>query len=185
MAQHILVICPLSEGWEEIIRIPSYFSIHKDHQQCSAQGQVLHCKLRHQGGNSAQRQVFHCKLRNLGCSFTRDEYVGAVASRWFPHPTHSLASEKTLKDLKRSQGHKEEVSRVDLDNWALRTSPKFTTGLKYVSSGILTRSEIRKSQSPFAPKDNKKNNKTKIQYVGKLLFKIKKREWENKLSERL
>ena len=36
-------------------------------------GQVLHCKLRHQGCNSAQRQVFHCKLRNLGCSFTRDE----------------------------------------------------------------------------------------------------------------
>ena len=41
--------------------------------QCSAQGQVLHCKLRHQGCNSAQRQVFHCKLRNLDCSFTRDE----------------------------------------------------------------------------------------------------------------
>ena len=36
------------------------------HHQCSAQGQVLHCKLRHQGCNSAQRQVFHCKLRNLG-----------------------------------------------------------------------------------------------------------------------
>ena len=41
--------------------------------QCSAQGQVLHCKLMHQGCNSAQRQVFHYKLRNLGCSFTRDE----------------------------------------------------------------------------------------------------------------
>ena len=37
------------------------------HHQCSAQGQVLHCKLRHQGSNSAQRQVLHCKLRNLGC----------------------------------------------------------------------------------------------------------------------
>ena len=40
---------------------------------CSAQRQVLHCKLKHQGCNSAQRQVLHCKLRNLGCSFTRDE----------------------------------------------------------------------------------------------------------------
>ena len=39
------------------------------HHQCSAQGQGLHCKLRHQGCNSAQRHVFHCKLRNLGCSF--------------------------------------------------------------------------------------------------------------------
>ena len=43
------------------------------HHQRSAQGQVLHCKLRHQGCNSARRQVFHCKLRNLSCSFTRDE----------------------------------------------------------------------------------------------------------------
>ena len=46
---------------------------YHQHQQCSAQGEVLHCKLRHQGCNSAQTQVFHCKLRNLGCSFTRDE----------------------------------------------------------------------------------------------------------------
>ena len=37
-----------------------------------------------------------------------------------------------------------EVRRVDLANCALRTSPKFTTG-------FLTNSEIRKSQSPFAP----------------------------------
>ena len=43
------------------------------HHQCSAKGQVLHCKLRHQGCNSAERQVFHCKLGNPGCSFTRDE----------------------------------------------------------------------------------------------------------------
>ena len=46
---------------------------HHHHHQCSAQGQVLHWKLRYQGSNFAQRQVFHCKLRNLGCSFTRDE----------------------------------------------------------------------------------------------------------------
>ena len=46
---------------------------HQHHHQCFAQGQVLHCKLRHQGCNSAQRQIFHCNLRNLGCSFTRDE----------------------------------------------------------------------------------------------------------------
>ena len=31
--------------------------------------------------------------------------VCAVASRCFPHSTFSLASEQTLKDLKRSQGH--------------------------------------------------------------------------------
>ena len=32
--------------------------------KCSAQEQVYHCKLRHQGCSSAQRQVFHCKLKN-------------------------------------------------------------------------------------------------------------------------
>ena len=31
--------------------------------------------------------------------------LGAVASRCFPHPTLSLASEQTLIDLRRSQGH--------------------------------------------------------------------------------
>ena len=51
-----------------------------------------------------RRQVFHRKLGNQGCIFTRD-LIGAVACRCFPHPTLSLASEQTLKDLKRSQGH--------------------------------------------------------------------------------
>ena len=47
------------------------------------------------------------------------------------YPTLSLASEQTLKDLKRSQRHHDEVRRVDLANWALRTSPpKFTTGVE-------------------------------------------------------
>ena len=77
-----------------------------------------------------RRQVFHRKLRNQGCNLTRD-LIRALASRCFPHPTLSLASEQTLKDLKSSQGTNEEVSRVDLANWALRTSPKFATGVKY------------------------------------------------------
>ena len=51
-----------------------------------------------------RRQIFHRKLRNQDCSLTKDS-IGAVASRCFPHPTLSLASEQTLKDLKRSQGH--------------------------------------------------------------------------------
>ena len=93
---------------------------------CSAQGQVLHHKLRHQGCNSDQRQAFHCKLRNLGCSFTRD---GRCCS--FLHPTLPLASEQTLKIWKDPRGTNEEVRRVDLANWALRTAPKFTTGVKY------------------------------------------------------
>ena len=77
-----------------------------------------------------RKQVFHRKLRNQGCSFNRD-LIGPVASRCFPHPTLSLASEQTLKDLKVPRGTKLEVRRVDLANWALRTSQKFTTGVKY------------------------------------------------------
>ena len=50
------------------------------------------------------KQVFHHKLRNQGCSFTW-YLIGAVASRRFPHPILSLASEQTLKDLNRSHGH--------------------------------------------------------------------------------
>ena len=41
---------------------------------------------------------------------------------------HSLFSIWTLKD---PRGPSVEVRRVDLANWALRTSPKFTTGIKY------------------------------------------------------
>ena len=77
--------------------------------------------------SSVQRQVFHCKLRNQGCSFTKGE-TGAVVSRCFPHPTRSLASEKTLKD---PGGHNMEVRRVDLANLALRSPRKFATGVKY------------------------------------------------------
>ena len=47
-----------------------------------------------------------------------------------PHSL-SLASEQTIKDLKRAQGHHRGGRRVDLANWALWTSPKFTTGVKY------------------------------------------------------
>ena len=45
-------------------------------------------------------------------------------------PPLSLTSEQTLKDLKRSQGHKL-GGGMDLANWALRASPKFNKGVKY------------------------------------------------------
>ena len=86
--------------------------------ECSAQGQVLHCKLRNQGRSSAQRQVFHRKLRNQDCSC-------------FPHPILCLASEQTLDIWKDLRDTSVEVRRVDLANWALRMLPKFTTGVKY------------------------------------------------------
>ena len=55
-------------------------------------------------------------------------------------PTLSLASDQSLKDLKRSQGHQRGGEGVDLTNCALWTSPKFTTrGHISVSSGFVTR----------------------------------------------
>ena len=51
-----------------------------------------------------------------------------AASRCFSHPTLSLASEQTLKGLKRFRGHQRGGEESD---WALPTSPKFTTGIKY------------------------------------------------------
>ena len=98
--------------------------------ECSAEGQVLHCRRRNLGLQFCRRQDFHCKFKNQGCSFIRD-WIGATASRCFPHPTLSLASEQTLKDLKRSQGHQLEVRRVYLANRGLRTSLKFSTWVKY------------------------------------------------------
>ena len=69
----------------------------------------------------------------------------------FPLLSASLAFKQTLKYLKNSRDSNEEVRKVDLADWALRTSPKFATGVKYqFQHGFLTRSEIRKSQSPFA-----------------------------------
>ena len=103
---------------------------HHHHHECSAQGQVLNYNRRNLSCSSAEGRSSTGKLRNQGCSFTRD-WIGAVASRCFPHPTLSLESEKTVKDLKRAQGHHVEVRRVDLANWTLRTSPKFTTRVKY------------------------------------------------------
>ena len=92
------------------------------------------------------RQVFHRKLRNQGCSFTRD-WVGATFAFRTPLLSLSLASQQIWKD---PRGINVEVRRVDLANWALRTSPKFATEVKYqFYQFFFTRSEIRKSQSPF------------------------------------
>ena len=58
-------------------------------------------------------------------------WIGAVPSRCFLHPALSFESEQTLKDLKKFPGAPTRWWGVDLANWALRTSPKFTTGVKY------------------------------------------------------
>ena len=76
---------------------------------------------------------------------------GMAASHCFPHPTLSLATEQTLKDLKRSQEHQRggEESEFLLTgpSGLHRNSPQ---GLNINSIRVLDH-EIRKSQSPFAP----------------------------------
>ena len=100
-----------------------------------------------------RRQVFHRKLTNQGCSFTRD-LIGTVASYCFPHPTLSLASEQTLKDLKDPRGTNGEVRRVDLANWALWTSPKSTTGVKHqFHQGFWPNQRSGNPNHPSTPRD--------------------------------
>ena len=57
---------------------PSKILISSSSSVCSAQGQVFHCKLRHQGCTSAQRQVLNRKFRNQGCSFTGMKTVATI-----------------------------------------------------------------------------------------------------------
>ena len=124
-----------------------YKHIHNHHHQlqCSTQGQVLHCKLGHQGCNSAQNQVFHSKLRNLGCSFTR------VLSA--PHSLFRICTD--LKSSENPRGTSEEVRRVDLASWALRTSPKFITGFKYQFHQGFFFGQIRDPEIPITPRPHK------------------------------
>ena len=95
---------------------------------------------------SAQGQVLHCKRRNLDCSsakaglpsqiqeprlvfykgLNRCDSFGLLSA---PHSLFSIGT-----GLKRSEkiprGTNVEVRWVDLASWALRTSPKFITGVK-------------------------------------------------------
>ena len=88
---------------------------------------------------SAQGQVLHYKRRNLGCSSAEDSssneprlqfYQELNRSGGFPlfSAPLSLTSQQTLKH---PRGTNLEARRVDLANWALRSLPKFTTGVKY------------------------------------------------------
>ena len=79
------------------IHFARYFNI-SNHHHCSAQGQVLHCKLRHQDCNSAHRQVFHCKLMKLGCSLLGMNRCGSFPLLSAPHSLFSIWT-----NLKRSE----------------------------------------------------------------------------------
>ena len=99
------------------------------------------------------RQVFHRKLMNQGCFLPGINRCDSFPLLFAPHSLYVWTDLKKSEKIPR--GLNVELRRVNLTNWALRTSPKFTTGVKYqfqVPSGFLTRTKIQKSQSPFAPR---------------------------------
>ena len=69
---------------------------------------------------SVQEQVLHCKHRNLGCS--SDEGTLGL----------SLQTQEPKLQFYKGLNRCGEMMRVDLANWALRSSPKFITGVKYL-----------------------------------------------------
>ena len=82
------------------------FMNHHHHHECSAQGQVHYCKRRNLGCSSTEGRC--CTANSANKTAVTRYWIGAVASRCFQNPTLSLGSEKTLKGLKRSQGHQRE-----------------------------------------------------------------------------
>ena len=118
--------------------------------ECSAQRQVFHCKFRHQGYCCfAQRQVFHRKLRNQGCNFTRDEQVRQLPVVFAPHSLIIIS--RNLENLKRSQEHQRRGEESGIGYWALRTSRKFTTWVKYHFHQGFFFNQIRVPEIPNHP----------------------------------
>ena len=68
------------------------------HHKYSAHGQVLHCKLRHQGCNCAQMQVFHCKLRTQVAVLLGMNRCGSFPLLSAPHSLFTIRT-----NLKRSE----------------------------------------------------------------------------------
>ena len=73
-----------ARNMRNIIYIYIYIYIHISWILCPRAGPSLQAQ--EPSLQFCRRQSFHHKLRNQGCSFTRD-WIGAVASRCFPHPT--------------------------------------------------------------------------------------------------
>ena len=106
------------------------FSSSSSSSKCSAQGQILHCKHRNWACSSAKGRS------SLTISGTKAAaLVGMNRSGSFPLLSApqflSLSHLNRPYDIwKDPRGTNVEVRSVDLTNWAIQTSPKFTTGVK-------------------------------------------------------
>ena len=117
----------LNTGWtfpvplmEDILRFMEYH-----HQSILPKGRSF-------TANSGTKATVLLKGRSSTTYSGTQAAVLLGMDRWGSFPllsaSHSLVSEQTLKD---PRGISMEVRGVDLANWALWTSPKFTTGVKY------------------------------------------------------
>ena len=115
----------------------------------------MFCKLGHQGCRSAQRRVFRRKLKNQGCSFTGVNRCGSFPLLFAAHSLFIIWT-NLKRSKKDSRGHQRGCEESEFGSLG---PPDFTEihhrGYIQVPSGFLTRSEIRKSQSSFAPSTNK------------------------------
>ena len=87
--------------------------------------------------------------KNLHPSDTRDRTraVQPAAKRLAAWATWPTASEQTI--WKYPRGTSVEVRTVDLANWTLRISRKFTTGVKYCISSIWVFDQITDPENPI------------------------------------
>ena len=87
--------------------------------ECAAEGQVFHCKLRHQGCSSAQKLAFHTNSGTKAAVLLGMNSCGRFLLLSAPHFLFSIWT-----DLKRSLGYQHGGEESDLATWALRTSPQ-------------------------------------------------------------
>ena len=118
--------------------------------ECSAQGQVFHCKPRNQGCSSAQGRSYST---SSGTKIAVLLWINGCGRFPLLSAPQSLFSMKT--DLKRSEKI-QKATAWRSGEWIWLTGPSgfhqnSSQGLNISSIRDLTRSEIRKYQSPFPP----------------------------------
>ena len=142
--------CGVAEVTKELENNQSHFdSLHKlSSLECSAQGQVLHCKRRNQGCSSAEGRSYTANSATKVAVLTGMVRCGSFPLLSSPHSLFGIWT-----DIKRSENIPE---KPRWDEWKWLTGPSglhrnSPRGLISVLSGFSIRSEIWKSQLPFAP----------------------------------
>ena len=117
---------------------------HRRRRQSSAQGQVFHCKLKHQGCSYSQRS----STSNVGTKVAVLLGINRCGSFPLLSPPHSPFSIWTdlKRSVKRSQGHHRGGEESGVANWALRLHRNSPQGLNI--SSIRVFDQIRDPEIP-------------------------------------